>query len=154
MLMNKDLYGAASNTNNYNQYGYSSNQLPNSNTYGGPMGSNSNNNNLLPNANTYGGSFGSGANLVPNAGYQGAGSNDNSWMNTNTNNYNRFGQNSANSWNPGRDANYNYNNNNNNRYPNNNNRYANPNSYYNHSDRLTTSFLVISLAALMSIIFH
>lgn len=151
--MNKDLYGTASNTNNYNQYGVSNNQLPNSNTYGGPMGSNSNNN-PLPNTNTYGGSFGSGANFVPNSGYQGGmGTSENSWMNSNTNNYNRFGQNSANSWYPGRDASYNYNNNNNNRYPN-NNRYGNSNPFYNHSSQLTTSFLVMSFATLLSMMFY
>lgn len=63
MQPTKDLFSAQSNTyGGNNQYGYSNNALPGSNTYSGSMGTNTN---LLPGGTPYGGSMTMNNNALP-----------------------------------------------------------------------------------------
>ena len=165
MLPNKDVYNSPSNAYN-TQYGFNSNAMPNSNTYGGSMGGGSSNtysgsmganSNALPNSNTYGGSMGnilpnsntyggSMGNVLPNSntygGSMGVNSNPNanSWQNSNTNN--RFNTNAGNTWNPNRDnTNSNYG-------------YSNQNTgFYNHSCHLTRSSVLVFLSLIVGVLF-
>jgi len=125
ILTNKDMYSGQTNTNN-NQYGFNSNLLPNSNTYGGPMGSGSNtNNNLWSNMNP---------NPNPNN------NNNNNQLNSNPGN---------NAWYPNRDLNANTNTNNN-AYSNPNSPYF----YNNNGNHIMASCLIIFLSFIVIYFFH